>query len=114
VLFKEVHLHNIARDERCLILFVTELVPVDVGEPGVLLDFADRLRSLTHVFSQESRDQVAQKHFIRPIPRDSYQSQVRLVLQNAPDGVPSIAFEVEEWRDSHNEFVEQASESPQV
>lgn len=52
VLFEEMHLHHVSRNERCLVLFVTELVPVDVSEPGVLLDFADGLGPLAHIFGE--------------------------------------------------------------
>ena len=74
MLFEEMHLHHVAGNERCLILFVTELVPVDVGEPGVLLDLAHRLGPLAHIFGEQARDQVAQEHLVRPIARDSDQS----------------------------------------
>ena len=46
MLLVELHLKDVSRYEGSLIGLPTDLVPVDSGKPGVLLDFPDGLRPL--------------------------------------------------------------------
>ena len=51
-LFEELHPHDVARYEGCLIAFLTELVPIDAREPAMLLDLSDRLGALGGVLGE--------------------------------------------------------------
>ena len=56
VLLVELRLQDVSRYERCLVGFLTDLVPVNTGKPSVLLHFSDRLRPLRDIFSEQTLD----------------------------------------------------------
>ena len=76
-LLEKLHLHYIAWDKRCDILFLAQLGPVDACEPRVLLDFADGLGATRRIFIQQAKEQVDEKDFGGAITGDPNQSKVR-------------------------------------
>ena len=80
VLLKELHFHEIPWNEGGLISFLTKQTPVNIGKPGVLLDFSNWLGPLARVFCKQSFNQVAQKHFGWSISWDSNESVIWLAI----------------------------------
>jgi hypothetical protein len=79
-LLEELHLHDVARDERRLVILGTQLRPVNAREPRVLLDFADGLGPAGRVLIQQSVEQIDEEDFRCPVAWDSNQSKVRWLL----------------------------------